>query len=99
MYIFIGKIFSKIKSKSSCVQFFKSNFARTIYSNCIDVLSASQLPLCFASTVAIIDRKFTHPIKVANFALGIFFAFIVSFIPLINPFFLYSLRNNRKIDT
>jgi hypothetical protein len=99
IYIAIGKLFASVKSKSAFVQFFRGNFSRTIYSNCVDALSASQLPLCFASAVTLIDRNFSHHMKVVNFACGILFVFVVSFFPLINPLFLFSVKRSRAIDT
>jgi hypothetical protein len=99
IYIAIGKLFASVKSKSAFVKFFRGNFSRTIYSNCVDALSASQLPLCFASAVTLIDRNFSHHMKVVNFACGILFVFVVSFFPLINPLFLFSVKRSRAIDT
>jgi hypothetical protein len=99
IYIAIGKLFASVKSKSAFVKFFRGNFSRTIYSNCVDALSASQLPLCFASAVTLIDRNFNHPLKVVNFACGVVFAFLASFIALINPLFLYSVKHCDRMDT
>jgi hypothetical protein len=99
IYIAIGKLFASVKSKSAFVKFFRGNFSRTIYSNCVDALSASQLPLCFASAVTLIDRSFSHPLKVVNFACGVVFAFLASFIALINPLFLYSVKHCDRMDT
>jgi hypothetical protein len=37
--------------------------------------------------------------KVVNFGSGILFVFIISFMSLINPLILYSVKYNKKIDT
>jgi hypothetical protein len=70
-----------------------------VYKNSAEAFLSCQIPLCFACASVLLDLHISSLYKAINLAVGVLFMFAFAILPLLHPFYLYTVKENTQIDT
>lgn len=86
IYFFIlAYVAHHVNLENRLIKWFKSRFMRGTYNNVAQLLLSSQISVCFSCSTTMIDRTFSSPYKLFNFAVAAFIVFLSVILVVVHP--------------